>query len=291
MIMLSELSKRSNHEVVRHLTFQGMKIAIETDKGEFRHWHDPKTGEHGKTKMHYPYGYFVGTKNLGHAGDGGALDVFVGKEEKAKNVYVVHQMQRPDFKKFDELKVLVGFESEKQARAAYLCHFYDEKFLGKIDTLTVDEFKDKYLGVEKALGSDGILTYADTTAAGHALGVPNPNGGTNPTASMFNAIRNAASTAPDVDSLSGVTQLIGRLRTMKDAELATLVTAIWGPGNQYTNASPELVKCEVLGFLLDQRDLFQAEQEMQSGMLSSADQMSTTSLQDSEVSQPLVPNQ
>lgn len=257
--------KRGNHEVVRRLTFQDMKVAIETDKGQFRNWHDHESGESGRTKMHYPYGYFMGTMRSGQSGDGMALDVFVGPEEKAEHVYVVHQMKKPDFKTFDELKVMVGFESLKQARAAYLCHYDKEGFLGDVDTLTVAEFKKKYLDdVAKALGYMGMTTYPATSAAGHAVGVPNPAGvpPNVPVPGMSGMMQPMGPPPIDVETLDGVESLLRRVGNVKDPELLAIVADIWGPGYQYVNASPELVRCEVMGFLLDQRALLKVAQEM-----------------------------
>lgn len=259
----SENFQRGNHEVVRQLTFQGMKIAVETDKGQSRTWYDKDAKNHGSTVMKFPYGYFVGTKNSGKSGDGMALDVYVGPEEKAKNVYVVHQMKKPDFKEFDELKVMIGFESARQARISYLCHYSDEKFLGDMDTLTVDEFKDKYLNVEKALGQIS------------PIGVPNPNGMVAP---MGMPMMPMGPPPIDVETLQGVESLLSRVGNMKDTELLSLVEEIWGPGYQYMNASPELVRCEVCGFLLDQRDLLKVAQEIRDSQNMFNTQMSSSAL-------------
>lgn len=259
--------KKGNRPVVRTLTFRDMKIAVETDKGDVRHWYDPASKEHGETKMHYPYGYFQGTKASGMSGDNMALDVYVGPVEEADDVFVVRQMKRPEFKEFDELKVMVGFESEKQARAAYLMHYNDERFLGEMESYTVDDFKTKYITpfVSKAIpGKDvGMVMMPVPVAAAGAMNgaqVPNPAG---MMPGMMPGLGMGMLGPPpiDVETLDGVEALLGRVGGMKDSELLNVVEEIWGPGYQYINATPEHVRCEVLGFLLDQRDLLKFQEE------------------------------
>ena len=86
------------HRLSRRLTFRGLDISIETDKGELRHWFDPHANKSGTTKMTLPYGYIRRTEGV----DGDHVDCFVGPDEQAKNVYVVHQMKAPDFKVYDD---------------------------------------------------------------------------------------------------------------------------------------------------------------------------------------------
>lgn len=347
--------KKGNHEIVRTLTFQGMSVAIETDKGQYRHWHDHESGENGKTLMHYPYGYFQGTKKSGQSGDGMALDVYVGPVENAEDVYVVHQMKRPEFKVEDELKVMVGFESLKQARAAYLMHYYDERFLGSVDTLTVAEFKDKYITpfIKKAMmdmppghlpgmvvpkggsscssckfvsedkehcsnsywikwqkGNTKLPAAADqyccdmydsikhidqppvkkalagkdvgqifSSAAGNSpaqfvnpSGVPPVQGmpmpGVPPVPSVTPGMGMMGPPPIDVETFDGVKSLLGRIGNMKDNELLNLIQEIWGPGYSYINATTEHVRCEALGFLLDQRDLLELMEPQQPSTIS-----------------------
>lgn len=243
---------KGNHEVVRRLTFQGMPIAVETDRGQERHWYDKDSGERGTTKMRYPYGYFMGTKASGISGDGMALDVYVGPEEKADEVYVVRQMKKPDFKEFDELKVMVGFESEKQARVAYLAHYNNERFLGSIEKYSLPEFKNKFIqAVSKALPPMGVA------AAGSS-----PEQFVNPVGlPMGNPMMAAMPPAIDPETLDGVKSLLRRLGGMKDDELMNVAEEIWGPGYQFIDTLPGQARAEIAGFLLDQRDLLELAEE------------------------------
>jgi Inorganic Pyrophosphatase len=259
-----KLSK-GKHNVVRHLTFQGMQVAVETDKGQERHWLDSHTGEQGTTKMRYPYGYFVGTRSSGVSGDGMALDVYVGPEEDADDVYVVRQMKKPSFKDFDELKVMVGFESEKQARVAYLAHYNDERFLGSIESHSLSAFKQKFMdGVQKALPEEQVLAgQAPRGVAGPGMspeGFVNP-AGVGPTGMGMNPMMAMMPPAIDVETLDGVKSLLRRLGGMKDEELMKVGEEIWGPGYQFVDTLPGQARAEVAGFLLDQRDLLELAEE------------------------------
>ena len=178
----------------RRMKFRGMDISIETDKGEVRHWHDPHSGESGETKMRYPYGYLRRT----HGMDNDHLDCFVGPEEDAEEVYIIHQRKKPDFKHWDEDKCLLGFESAKQAKAAYLMHFNDPKFFGSMDRMPVEEFKEAFI---KSLngGSDGAPFWE------HPGDVLPP---------------------PSVDDPMGVDHFLGRIGAMSDKDLASLASDV-----------------------------------------------------------------
>jgi hypothetical protein len=276
---------KSNHEIKRRTTFQGMSIAVETDKGQERHWRDPATGTSGTTKMRYPYGYFEGTKRSGLSGDGMALDVFVGPVDDAENVYVVHQMKGPSFTQEDELKVMLGFETEKQARASYLSHYNDERFLGTIDTMTLAAFKEKYIEpFAKALAGKDVGMLPSSAAGTSALQSPNTSGVQSPIipdAPMPVRMPGLPMMGPgalmspqmmpppiDVESFDGVKSLLNRVGAMKDGELLSTAEKIWGPGYQFVNATPEHIRCELRGFLLDQRDMLQVLQDMQEQAMS-----------------------
>lgn len=129
------------YKLSRRMDFNGLKISIETDKGESRHWKDPHSGESGSTKMKYPYGYIRRTEGL----DGDHLDVYVGPNKRAPNVYVVHQMKAPDFNTADEDKCMLGFLSADAAKKAYLAHYNDDRFFGSMTSMPFEAFKKKAL--------------------------------------------------------------------------------------------------------------------------------------------------
>lgn len=127
------------HKLSRRMTFRGLDVSIETDKGELRHWYDPHNKTKGSTKMSHPYGYIRRTKGV----DGDHVDVYVGPKEDAPNVFVVHQMKAPNFKTYDEDKCMLGFESAADAKAAYLKNFDSPKFFGSMTTMPWAEFEKK----------------------------------------------------------------------------------------------------------------------------------------------------
>ena len=117
--------------------FQGIKIHIENPKGSVRKGINEETGEHWSTKMFLPYGEIKNTEGV----DGDPIDIFVGPDKDAKEIYIIHQKVDG---KFDEDKVFCGFSSKEYARLAFCAH-YDkpEDFLGPITTMTIDDFKEK----------------------------------------------------------------------------------------------------------------------------------------------------
>lgn len=140
------LSKTAKaYKLSRRMEFRGLKISVETDKGESRHWTDPNNGEKGSTKMKYPYGYIRMTKGV----DGDHVDVYVGPNEDAKNVYVVHQQKAPNFDRYDEDKCMLGLDSADEAKKAYLAHFNDDRFFGSMTVMPFEQFKKKVLGTFK----------------------------------------------------------------------------------------------------------------------------------------------
>jgi len=119
--------------------FQGLPISVENRKGSNRYWHDPNSGEDGKTKQHYPYGYVRGTLGV----DGDEVDIYLGPDKQSDKVFIVTQMKAPEFSDIDEQKTFIGFSSPKEAKTAYLKHFDDPKFFGSIKEMTLEEFKTK----------------------------------------------------------------------------------------------------------------------------------------------------
>ena len=112
-----------------------MPISIEQRKGGVRKWRDPLTGRSGETKFRYPYGYIRGTEGE----DRDHVDCFLGPNEQSDKVYVVEQVS-PTTGLYDEDKVMLGFNSEEQAKAAYLAHYDDHRFFGSIHYLDFSDF-------------------------------------------------------------------------------------------------------------------------------------------------------
>ena len=114
--------------------WNGLEIAIENPVGSVRE------GKGWRTKMQNAYGYICRSEAV----DGDEVDVYLGPDlDTAPTVYVVHQRRAGDWDAYDEDKCMIGFESEAAARAAYLAHYDDKRFLGPITAMPVDEFVTK----------------------------------------------------------------------------------------------------------------------------------------------------
>lgn len=115
----TDAQKAAGNYRMGHVTFSGFKITIENAKGSKRYWTDEK-GETGYNEMKNHYGYF--SKSLGHDGD--HVDVFLGDNQDSDKVYVVDQNKKDGT--FDESKVMLGFNSKKEAKEAYFSNFSDD---------------------------------------------------------------------------------------------------------------------------------------------------------------------
>lgn len=119
--------------------FQGLPIAVENKKGSTRKWFDNHNNETGSTYMHYDYGYVSNTLGT----DGDDVDVYVGPHKSSPHVFVVTQAKAPKFIDIDEQKVMLGFNSEQEAKEAYLRQYNDPRFFMGITYMTIDSFKNK----------------------------------------------------------------------------------------------------------------------------------------------------
>ena len=94
-------------------------VVIEQPRGSVRSGVDAN-GKAWETTMQNTYGYFGGTKGV----DGDAIDVFLAHnldEWDGTTVFVVDQYN-PDGS-FDEHKVMLGFNSQEEAEAAYFANY------------------------------------------------------------------------------------------------------------------------------------------------------------------------
>jgi hypothetical protein len=116
-----------------HTRISGLEITIENPQGSKRRPEWPAMKSH--------YGYIRRTQG----GDGEHIDVFIRpgtSTDYSGPVYVVDQMKKDGG--FDEHKALLGFDSEKSARAGYLENYTkDWKGLGSIrEFASVADFKE-----------------------------------------------------------------------------------------------------------------------------------------------------
>lgn len=126
-------------QVVKRYEFAGLPIAVENPAGSERSW----TGDGGverKTTMRHDYGFIEGQDGR----DGDELDCYVGPTATARFAYVVHQLQRPGYDRPDEDKVFLGFDSEADAKAAFVAHRDDgEQAYGGMSAIPIGDFVRK----------------------------------------------------------------------------------------------------------------------------------------------------
>jgi len=141
-----EMDLQKAFKLQGNVNIQGIPIAIENRKGSKRKWKDAQ-GNTGETRMQYAYGYVKRTQGL----DGDEMDVFVGPNPKAENVYIVHQ-QNPDVGTYDEEKVMIGFSDPHRALAAYRAHYDRDDFDVTVTPMAVDQFKRWLAGTAPEVG-------------------------------------------------------------------------------------------------------------------------------------------
>lgn len=128
----------ANNRKLGHMSWNGLDASIEAGPGQGRKWLNKTTGESGETVSPAAIGYFKGTVG----GDGMHLDVYFGPNPASKNVWVIDE-QDGETGKWRQHKVMAGFDTEQEARDAYLgTSSKSEKTLSAITPMSVDELKD-----------------------------------------------------------------------------------------------------------------------------------------------------
>lgn len=132
----TEAQKKAGNYKMGHIKIDGREITIENPKGSVRKGKDAN-GKEWQTEMHHDYGYLRKTEGV----DADPIDIFLSDNPEEGNVFVVDQVD-PQTGQFDEHKVMYGFNSLEEAKAAYLSN-YEEGWqgLGNITEVSRDEFK------------------------------------------------------------------------------------------------------------------------------------------------------
>ena len=133
----TEAQKKAGNYKKGHVKIQGFDITIENPKGAIRKGVDDN-GKAWSTEMKNHYGYFKNTEGK----DGDHIDVFIGDNPNSKRIFVVDQVN-PKTKEFDESKVMLGFDTEDEAKKAYLSNYSkDWKGFKDITYVDIDTFRD-----------------------------------------------------------------------------------------------------------------------------------------------------
>ncbi|RUR05971.1 PLxRFG domain-containing protein [Brucella abortus] len=136
----TQAQKEAGNYAKGHVRLGGMDLSIENPAGSQRKGVDAN-GKAWSTTMQSHYGYIKGTVGR----DKDHIDVFVkpGTAELADDakVFVVDQ-KNPDNGRFDEHKVMIGFDSQQDAEAAYLANYTPGwKGMGDVTESTLADFK------------------------------------------------------------------------------------------------------------------------------------------------------
>lgn len=137
----SEAQKESGNYKKGHVEVDGLDITIENPVGSTRSGKDDN-GKEWKQKIVHDYGYIKGTKGK----DKDQVDIFINSgsnpsDVSASPVFIVDQVD-PDGK-FDEHKVMLGFDSKDAAEKGYLDNYEKGwRGLGEITEIPYSDFKD-----------------------------------------------------------------------------------------------------------------------------------------------------
>lgn len=119
-----------------HVTLQGLPITIENPAGSERKGVDPD-GKPWSVTMSNHYGYIKRTEGA----DGDQVDVFIGNNPDSQTVYIVNQND-PKTGEFDEHKIMLGFDSQEDAIAAYKSNYAaDWQGMGAVGPMRMENFK------------------------------------------------------------------------------------------------------------------------------------------------------
>ncbi len=173
----TQAQKEAGNYKLGHIRLAGLDISIENPAGSQRKGVD-RDGKAWSVTMKSHYGYIKGTRGR----DKDHIDVFVrpGVENLADNapVFVVDQIS-PDTGRFDEHKIMLGWDTVGQAQTAYRANYAKGwKGMGAVTQTDIAELKE-WLG-------------SGDTDKPFANGI---RGGSAPDAAMAAAVRDAQETA------------------------------------------------------------------------------------------------
>lgn len=129
----------ANNRPLGHGKWNGLRISMEVAKGGVRKMVNPKTKEPVEvTHAGSAYGYFPGTVGA----DNMHVDLYMGENPESDKVFVIDEIDR-DTGKYRQSKVMGGFNTEAEARAAYVgTSSKGEDTIGGIGETTVGGLKD-----------------------------------------------------------------------------------------------------------------------------------------------------
>lgn len=132
----SDAKKNAGNYRKVHLSIDGFRVSIENPKGSVRSGTSPD-GTKWSNVLACDYGDIRGTEDV----DGDPVDIYLSDHPEKGAVFVIDQID-PKTKKFDEHKVMYGFDSIEDAKKTYLaCYQKGWGGLGWITPVTKAEFR------------------------------------------------------------------------------------------------------------------------------------------------------
>jgi len=125
-----------------HEKIHGIPVAIEVKEGHDRVKYEPDGSVKFKAKQYADYGAILGTKDA----DGMNTDVMVGPHKDSNKAYIIDQ-RKHSTGKFDEHKVMLGFNKRKKAIKAYTKSYADRHGKDRVQ----DVVKTDIAGLKKWL--------------------------------------------------------------------------------------------------------------------------------------------
>lgn len=120
----TEAKKEAGNYTKAEIQHKGLKLTLENPKGSVRAGKDAK-GKAWTTEMQSDYGYINGYRGK----DKDHVDFFMGPNPDSDYVFIVNQ-KKPMSGSLDEHKVMLGYNSEAEAKQAYLSN-YDKSWKRK----------------------------------------------------------------------------------------------------------------------------------------------------------------
>jgi len=126
----------------KHEKIHGIPVAVEVKEGQDRVKYEPDGSLKFKAKQYADYGAILGTKDA----DGMNTDVMVGPHKDSDKAYIIDQ-RKHSTGKFDEHKVMLGFNKRKKAIKAYTKSYADRHGKDRVQ----DVIKTDIAGLKKWL--------------------------------------------------------------------------------------------------------------------------------------------
>ena len=126
--------------------YRGIPLVVQWPKGSVRVGEN-SDGTPFKIEMKADYGYIPATVDIDRDDH---LDVYIGPNKESEYAYVLEQMQDG---KFDEYKIMLGYDSLEEAEQSYLEHL-PEEMLGEITEVPFDYLLDTYKKEEPEAEAD-----------------------------------------------------------------------------------------------------------------------------------------